>query len=256
MCSSDLGDGIPDAIDIDDDNDGVPDWNEMNDCPTLNFTPAFANWNLDLGYTGFESQLEDPMIDANYPLWNGVISVNGAPGTATWDPYPAGGSNPNRGNYIIINDLYYALANKPASGGATVFRVTLNNLTPGKLHQLRFDMVCNANYLRTVLNGVASPFTYLPGNSWSKQTFDFVPTTSSAVFELQVGNPPSTGVGDMGLDNFEIGRPSCGASMDRDTDGDGIPDRLDLDSDGDGCGDAFEAGASTNKSPKIGRAHV
>ena len=36
---------------------------------------------------------------------------------------------------------------------------------------------------------------------------------------------------------------------DFDTDGDGIPNRLDLDSDGDGCGDAYEAGASTDKSP-------
>ena len=43
-------------------------------------------------------------------------------------------------------------------------------------------------------------------------------------------------------------RSSC-IYPDIDTDGDGIPDRLDLDSDGDGCGDAYEAGAATNKSP-------
>jgi hypothetical protein len=36
-------------------------------------------------------------------------------------------------------------------------------------------------------------------------------------------------------------RVLCG---DQDTDGDGIPDRLDLDSDGDGCADAIEGGAS------------
>ena len=44
------------------------------------------------------------------------------------------------------------------------------------------------------------------------------------------------------LNNFCVG-------SDLDTDGDGIPDRLDLDSDADGCGDAYEAGASTDKSP-------
>jgi hypothetical protein len=36
-------------------------------------------------------------------------------------------------------------------------------------------------------------------------------------------------------------RVLCG---DQDTDGDGIPDRLDLDSDGDGCADAIEGGAA------------
>ena len=241
-CIDTDGDGVPDIIDIDDDNDGVLDDVENMCGSTLNpVSNVITNGNFTNGTAGFYSELDmyDAIIGGGYASYNGVNNY-----TATWNPYPVNGTraaDPTN-NYISTNDIADAAGRNPI----VVWRQTIT-LRPNSDFVWRMDMTTSGVNIDFQLDGVslvAGPKAYNSINGYSNGTwrktdipFNSGPSGTVTLQLLQYNNG-SAGAGDMGIDNIEV-LSNC--NYDIDTDNDGIPNRLDLDSDGDGCPDTKEA---------------
>ena len=256
------GDGIFDTVDIDDDNDGIPDAEENANC-----------------YGGAASGL--------------VFSEDFGAGNRTTTPYtnytyepndwPVGGGSISDGEYAILNDIINSASwaaafwvNKPdhtgdANGRMALFNSTNSaleefynrnniNVTPNTLQEFSFwvlnlDLASTPN-TRTLPNITAfikdnsgatvlstlSTGGVIKDEEWHNYKFTFNPGANTQI-NLVLINRAIGGLGnDLVIDDLEI-QILC------DTDGDGIVNSLDLDSDNDGIFDVVEAGhgqAQTN----------
>jgi len=241
LCSDFDNDGVPDFVDLDDDNDGILDAVESPTCfytqaeaqkivsitsdmTTNTYSPAATNapgTNLSLLYDGNTSNYYT-RITANSLLLNGMsvytvkystpiqISsltlVKGAMLTYNVNSYVLQGSNDNM-NWTTISS-----PTNDVNGN-----LTLTNTSTTKYQ-----------YYRVLDNGYVSGTT---GNI--SQTASY-PTRYTS--EISITYPTTSYVASA------YPKPSCTGS---DADGDGIPNHLDLDADGDGCSDAYEAGVTT-----------
>ncbi|MBL0190629.1 MAG: DUF4347 domain-containing protein [Saprospiraceae bacterium] len=242
LCSDFDNDGVPDFVDLDDDNDGILDAVESPTCfytqaeaqkivsitsdmTTNTYSPAATNapgTNLSLLYDGNTSNYYT-RITANSLLLNGMsvytvkystpiqISsltlVKGAMLTYNVNSYVLQGSNDNM-NWTTISS-----PTNDVNGN-----LTLTNTSTTKYQ-----------YYRVLDNGYVSGTT---GNI--SQTASY-PTRYTS--EISITYPTTSYVASA------YPKPSCTGS---DADSDGIPNHLDLDADGDGCSDAYEAGVTTH----------
>ena len=256
QCIDTDGDGYPNNLDLDDDNDGILD--TVEDACATEGAVVFSNTFLTGATTGTDNNVLLHSYQAVSPA-DGSYSVTtsnaqGSGTTSTHTRTDLTGSldagNPNitagstDGRYLAIN------INSSATAGQAIYRVTNLATVVGTRYRLRIDMAGLANGAADVPNlqlsikdsngnilatsnsnilGVAND------DVWRRLVLNFIASTSSVI--LEIVNLQSNGASgnDVGIDNIVLVPLNiC------DTDADGIPNSLDLDSDGDGCFDALE----------------
>ncbi len=271
VCNDTDGDGIPDSVDIDDDNDGVLD--TMEGGSVCSDTLISSNGSFD-EYTLLPDQVsqtdrikkwfQPSGLTPDY-LYRGVYDRDGFPG---WEhshlPSEISDGFVNMYCYRtgISEYIAHELASPISSGETITWSIDLTaGVEDGDYQRdmkfeiygvpLRSSLPANNNqegvFHPTELGVGAvlldtSQFTSLKGTEVTKVSGEFV---SSGNFEVIILNVDLGGLNFVRiyLDNFSMldkGSVNCGEADD--TDNDGIPNSLDLDSDGDGCSDSIEAG--------------
>ncbi|MEX0275572.1 MAG: hypothetical protein AB3N16_14460, partial [Flavobacteriaceae bacterium] len=227
-CADSDGDSIIDLVDADDDNDGILDIHESICDIELATTPADLSWHgsaagnmstadgttLSVSGAAWANAYSDQVFDLPLRIEgtvtaavNGMIGLLPENGTETTSWNDGGYKfqfNRSNGMYVRHGNL--------RSGWHTPSIV-------GTTFRLEIDGDGNMKYIHN-------------GNEVYSGT-------------LPVGNYKLTiSRGSFTVDNFQVVQPRTTTNPNEctslDTDGDGLPNRLDLDSDGDGCPDALE----------------
>jgi gliding motility-associated-like protein len=231
-CIDTDGDSVSDVLDLDDDNDGILDFNESINCiasgidlTTLTFngsaiTARTANSLTTAGGDVWRSSYSDQNLrlpislkfkhnsTTGYEMF-GLLPAANTQNLATWAD----------GAYKFYPQLTNAYGYFQFPGGSWDFgpiAITRND-------ELSID-ISNTGFVTTAINGVTQKA--------------FQGTVSD--YKLAISAYRISSLSDIVL--TDATRSANFACTDLDTDGDGIPNRLDLDSDGDGCPDAREAG--------------
>lgn len=262
-CLDSDNDGVPNWQDLDDDNDGILDTAE-DTCNTEG-TPVYSNTfgtgprEADPNVLGHTFVATGIIGDGNYSVTTSALA-NGATYNQTdltgnldaGNPIITSGSI--TGRYLMIN------INGPATINQPIYKVSNLPTVIGSKYRFRIDMAglvnntgdlpslgltikdTNGNVLAKANSanvGIAND------DVWRRLVLNFTATTSSVV--LEIVNLQISGNGnDLGIDNIVLT-----PILICDTDGDGIPNSLDLDSDGDGCPDAIEGGANISNSDLV-----
>ncbi|BDB56358.1 hypothetical protein SHINM13_06540 [Flavobacterium ammonificans] len=228
-------DGVLDINDLDDDNDGILDSQEQVSCAPYGVNLENVTFN---GVSVINKTINS--ITTNNNGWNSAYSTqnfslplslkfnrNTTEGSFMFGLLPAAAAqtptnwNDNGAKFYIAATQGYGYFNGVAwsfNHGA----VTGNE-------EYSID-ISATGYVTVKINGVQKQ-AYQGVNSAYKLAIS-ASTTSALISNIRLTNAAN---------------PEKTICLDRDTDGDGIPNRLDLDSDGDGCSDAFEAGTTTNR---------
>lgn len=253
QCSDTDNDGIPNNLDLDDDNDGILDL--VEDACATEGIPVYSN---SFGI-GAASTTDDPFVIGHTrttgdPADGFYIVTSSGARTATHtrtdltgeldagNPIITGGST--TGRYLMIN------INSPVTVNQAIYRTNPLTVIAGSRYRFRMDLVGLANGavdvpdLQITLkdatgNIIATANSGSLGMAnddiWKRLSLNFIANTSSVVLEIVNLQGNNAGGNDVGIDNITLAPLSiC------DTDNDGIPNSLDLDSDGDGCFDAIE----------------
>ncbi len=227
------GDGIPDLCDLDDDNDGILDtaectnnsmqllayMNSGNYNATLNISALSATGSI--AGSGLSRTLE---ASHNYQQLSGINALNESQAIAN-NEYIEYTVTPNK--YVAIKSIGYYSMNSSQTGEDTQYhyllRVSDDNFSTSNI--LHGDKAYSPNQGDLVYNVTNGTFYMQPNKTYKFRVY----------FYTVNGGASAT----IGHDDFKlIGFVEC------DTDGDGIPNRLDLDSDNDNCPDAIEGGAN------------
>jgi gliding motility-associated-like protein len=238
------GDGILDSTDPDDDNDGLLDYQEQ-DCSastsvsqTLNpSTFYFVQWN---SYTNgvLRGVINVPGNPVNVTVTNtsnSILLQNDAPygGIANWSPQPSGNPNLSTFRSSTLGEHKFVF-DQPVNNPRffiNSLNKTLDLSLPGKV------LNSNGNFTGAP---VGTTTQVLVGNEGTG-TISFAGNVSEISF---------TGRAYEFYCNFSLGIAGvvdANACVDIDTDGDGIPNRLDIESDGDGVLDATEKADGTDE---------
>ncbi|WP_411812028.1 FG-GAP-like repeat-containing protein [Chryseobacterium scophthalmum] len=277
-CLDSDGDGIPDLIDIDDDNDGILDVLESNICgsattPFTSLEQARATvttagiYNFNLSGSAFSTY-----VDANGYV---LIAVDYGDGAVSLPASSALGLNKatfGRGilaaatlaNLGTVEQIRIS-SNTTSAGGvdATSTNTTLISKVKANIPLRRtaaddafndFWIGTGANYLHADAAATSSSGTTLDAliihPSGNAVSFNWIPNGGFQRVNWSIGEIPDNDYFALWVRGDTSGT-KC--NVDIDTDNDGVPNRLDLDSDGDGCPDASEAGvvaqAGGNASP-------
>ncbi len=259
-CESDFdGDLICDFEDLDDDNDGILDTDELNNCQATDPLLRSDLFNEDFG-TGART----PMIYTNYGYEPGPMTDNN--------------TSVNDGEYAVLDDIQssaqwastvwqnigdhtsgsgrMALFNSNNTAGLEFYRRPIGAVDPNGRVGISFwimnlDIIGSGNgrvrpnvTVNFEQNGsvVASYDTgdiaqYARGDqdAWEFKEFSFLPPTGDPITIVMINNAPGGSGNDLAIDDIIAFQEYC------DTDDDGIANHNDLDADGDGCLDTFEA---------------
>ncbi len=232
------GDGVPDCFDLDSDNDGIYDIYEAGGTD-VNFdgvADGFTDNNNNGLHDGFEcSGLAT--INAQ-----SVIDFNGGPLTSTNSEY-AVGSPDGTGAPIYTNGDYITLdmgSVIPSGSNISVVWKVGNGESGTAYMNIYADNNTNPT---TVQNN--SPTT----SSTSYVTGSFSLGNDARYIKITKGDNAFSNYSsvDFDVDGLSYSYDPCVGSSgsvipDTDTDEDGIPNRREIDSDGNGCNDVIEAG--------------
>ena len=227
------GDGVDDNVDVDDDNDGI----------------------LDIFECGPSTSSENLIQNGDFETWED-FAVSGVHPPADWDQYSSGlqsVENP-RDRYPFSNtsapltaqsgNIYLRLYN--SAGLSQDITTEINKEYTIKFYHAAVfqDIASNGTpdgrievYIDDVLE-VTTPSIVL-ADSWQEFTTTFTATSTST--KIGFNTPANTSLHQSGIDNISVTLPSENCE-DIDTDGDGLPNRIDPDSDQDSCPDLIEAG--------------
>ena len=272
-------DGVPDLVDLDDDNDGILDTVEDNGVVDRDTdgdgNPDRIDWDSDddncfdvteAGFTdngmGMLGTTVPPVVDANGQVTSatdGYTAPNDLDGNGTPDFQEAGeaatlSTQPTDQNLVpgasatfsvvAVADTYQW--EESTDGGAN-----WNAVADGG----NYSGATTADL--TVSNLDVSMAGYLYRVTVSNVAYACDPTTvSGAAGFIQLDDTDNDGVPDLvDVDDDNDGifdTVEDNGVIDRDTDGNGVPDRIQLDADGDGCYDVTEAGFTDNGMGMLG----
>ncbi len=223
-CIDTDADGVNNYVDLDDDNDGILDTEELQ---CSNFTPV-----------DFTNTTNIPTIDVNGVDVNVNIATNGIgsiSGSSNGNLYQNNGDHTDNINEVIINfdvPVLVVIKSKVNSNDAWFAKNDNYNISD---YGNNFELSDPNNDLNVTSTSPKNfiKFTSVAANQ-NNYNDDWTITTKKLTSSLTIKyqNPEQTNNG--GAINIGI---ICVA---HDTDTDGIPNYLDLDSDGDGCADAVE----------------
>ena len=212
-CTDTDGDGVPDILDLDDDNDGVLDTVE---CPasapytlyTYNYPATTIASNVPVNITGMSSQ--DVLLDQRT---NGVA--------------------PNAFTYNSITNWKLVASNiKPSAANTITVKIAPTASTTATYVFADAMLITNGVNTYVIDNNATNTGGFNLTGTWTQQTGGYANTNSYLTSPSYAGNTATWTFSNIPVPAI------C------DTDGDGIPNRLDTDSDGDGCPDAVESGAT------------
>ncbi|MDZ7613065.1 MAG: GEVED domain-containing protein [Flavobacteriaceae bacterium] len=276
-------DGVPDIVDVDDDNDGILDTVEDNGVVDRDTdgdgTPDRIELDADNDgcFDVVEAGFTDGDSDGKLGSAPVTVDANGQVTSGT-DGYTApadldANGTPDFQEVGLAATITTQPTNQNFALGNTSFAVTASADT----YQWQVSTDAGANWADlsnggdyagvttatlTVTNSDLSKVNYLYRLIVSNSTYACDPTTASAsAGYITPGDTDSDGVPDIvDVDDDNDGildTVEDNGVVDRDTDGDGIPDRLELDADNDGCFDVVEAGFTDGDSDgKLGSAPV
>ncbi|WP_250253798.1 hypothetical protein [Chryseobacterium sp. Marseille-Q3244] len=218
------GDGIINSVDLDDDNDGIPDLLESPPSNTVvngSFTSVSAPWVLASSWVynsaGGNVSITDNNV-SNIDLKQTINNLNRTDGivalTMTLGAQDGSNAAGSTGTLqILLNNTLYATINNGTTRNTTTNNVTITLANGATSNFVAFTTANNTGY-------TTRTFTInIPYSS---------PGTADLIFRATLA-----------LDDWQLDDVSIPAYI-LDTDGDGIPNYQDLDSDNDGCFDSIE----------------
>ncbi|CAN1578581.1 Bacterial TSP3 repeat [Spirosomataceae bacterium] len=218
-------DGVPDWIDLDDDNDGILDSAE-GCAPLVPPTNSLGRAEQQVP-TGWVISNSSPDISDVTQHVYGAWSVGGCTGNA-----PAAPNGHTR--WVSMG-----------SSTGEAFKTTISGLLPGQPYTFtyyvaKFGIAKLAEHTLLMGGAIIDRYTPTVGCGWETRVVLFTPTQTSHDFEFKasITNYAPFLSTSVSVSADAISKLVC------DTDNDGIPNSLDLDSDGDGCSDAIEGGAA------------
>ncbi len=259
-CDDSDGDGVPDSIDLDDDNDGILDKDEgcdsveervewsssvSNGATTATFENSSGNvvgtFTTDLGSAtngGYPQYIEDPLgLENGTPYVklrsrhqnatvNGAETIIQLSQPATIEHFVVSSVARNQsGSYDERQEILFYLGTTQVKFVPSIEKAMSGNGMVGASY--------NAD------TGLAIGAINFGNNDPNSNEANFVFQINQMIDKIVVRQ--ATGAKQDNI-NIEI----SGFCTEPDTDNDGIPDRLDLDSDNDGCPDAKEGGMHLN----------
>jgi hypothetical protein len=250
------GDGVPNAVDLDDDNDGILDTDE-NSCNTsskVEGTPIFIN-DFGTGTTTTDPYVLSHAFDSTDPN-DGFYAVTTSNNQTQYYTRTNSTGNKDAGNPTITDGTTtgrYLMINidSPNNTNKAIYRVPGIYTVVGQSYRFRIDMAGLADGLTDVPNlkiaikdasnnelaSATSTTVGMANNDvWRRLNLEFTATTSSVILEIINLQATGSNGNDVGIDNIVLTPLFC------DADNDGTPNQLDLDSDNDGCPDAIEGG--------------
>ncbi|MDC1167903.1 hypothetical protein OAT36_03215, partial [Flavobacteriaceae bacterium] len=226
-------DGVPNATDLDDDNDGVLDTEEGN-----NFNVEEISETLPIGNLSNSTGLIRTVVGS-------VNILNGNSYGVSTTPF-------NGTNYISFHtDLSGARSesfsiqlNEPLNAGESLnisFQaITLDDGNRAWDNSSKIHIAGGNSFGDDSVNLYITPSTGNNSEGWKNYSFNY--EAASTISHITIYNVSDTNAESfVGIDNIIV-------VTETDTDGDSIPNSLDLDSDGDGCLDTIEAGTSNDNS--------
>jgi len=239
-CDDVDGDGVPDYLDLDNDNDGIKDIDE--NCSGFLAQNTTGPWKgktsstLTATLTGATAQTySNTLFDTQTHYY---VNQNGGEGRVTKFgnisfTYSFSTPVPAKEIAFFINDLDPSLGS-----GSAVITFKVNGGHPnGNFASINYNSILNppVNFLT---------FDNISGRITVTGTNDDQVLLIKGIGDLLVSTITITSTG-INTANDQL-QYSLFANHPCDTDGDGIPDILDLDSDGDGCPDAIEGAGNFN----------
>jgi hypothetical protein len=226
-------DGAADIYDLDDDNDGIPDVDENNPCNS-SVVELFPNSNFDAGNTGFTtgytyaSGPNSLYPEGTYTVINNAFLVH--------DHFA--NCSAGHGNMMVVNGSPNPNLIVWRSGSIAVtpntdytLSINLTSVNPGNPSQLIFNV--NGENIGSQFNATSTNCQWVNAQAtWNSGSNTF------ATFDIVNLNLI------LGGNDFAIDNVSCTYRINCDSDGDGVPDKLDIDSDNDGIYDVVEAGGT------------
>ncbi len=224
------GDGIINSVDLDDDNDGIPDSDEYCQSsiilPATNSIAAVTEQTVPTGWTIAQSSPD--IATTAYSIYGGWV-VGSCTGTVPTPP---------NGHQSWVN--FY-------SNTQEAFKTNLSNLVVGrtyilKVYYARFGSTTLGQVTVKVGGTVVDQYTPVTGCGWDTRYVTFTAGATSQDLQFQNTGAPSP------MQNASVSVSADALYEVCDTDNDGIINQFDLDSDGDGCPDAKESGVTGNLS--------
>ncbi|QWX84635.1 Ig-like domain-containing protein [Cellulophaga sp. HaHaR_3_176] len=260
------GDGVSNADDIDDDNDGIPDAIENLSCAVFSEdfgTGSYPGGELPAGYTTYNYR-GDIAAYANFPnaLEDGDYAI------ANFANQPEGSWQANLGDHTTGSG-YMMVVNASFTPGDFYNRTV--TLLPDATYKFTAWLVnansegnetfCNGESggyilpnvkyeIRDLDNGSAVIASFDTGDiprtgEWQNYNFEFNTGTATNIEVVLINNNTGGCGNDLALDDISLVPISLsGGAVACDFDGDGIPNSQDLDSDNDGIYDIIEAGGT------------
>ncbi|MGK0307664.1 MAG: hypothetical protein ACI8RP_000619, partial [Urechidicola sp.] len=227
------GDGVCNSFDLDDDNDGILDVTE-NNIFNSSVDPTF-----DKGTSGSGPNLPQFLPSSG---WSDVLTVD------LWKDITPGQTNHQNVAESMPNSpqggVFAGLVHR--SGYKESIFTTIDNLVIGRTYNIRFYQAYagweidnigdfanfEVKFGSETRTSPAMEFLGAGNQVWQQAVLSFTATQASQILTFTALEGSY-----MAIDGVEVLR---------DTDNDGIPNRLDTDSDGDGCLDTIEAGTSND----------
>ena len=245
-------DGVADLCDLDDDNDGILDVDEMDDCPeTLTggyvakvYEVASGNTYDDLKtYDNFNNfPFGGYQLVANFD-YNELSNTANALGfrlkIKNDNDISNGGSNSDLQNLQLINGGL-----RPNESDWVVYLT--HTLTAEEAGTFDFYQIQSDNAVIITLNGQK---IFQEEFGWfTNPNFEFSQELNQGdeLGFLLIEEDETNNILDWDILRTTLSNGQPAGRCDRDTDTDGLPDRIDLDSDGDGCADVLEANLLDN----------